>query len=55
MTNHWIDLKNAKVFLIEGSNTAENHVMAMKWMREAKKNGAIVIHVEEGRLKRGST
>jgi formate dehydrogenase major subunit len=46
MTNHWADLQNAKVFLIEGSNTAENHVMALKWIRKAQANGAIVIHVD---------
>ena len=46
MTNHWADLKNAKVFLIEGSNVAENHVMAMKWIGEAKDKGAKVIHVD---------
>ena len=46
MTNHWDDLKNAKVFLIEGSNVAENHVMAMKWIRLAQSNGAKVIHVD---------
>ncbi len=46
MTNHWIDLKNAKVFLIEGSNAAENHSMSMKWLTRAKEKGAIVIHVD---------
>ena len=46
MTNHWIDLKNAKVFLIEGSNCAENHPMSMKWIMKAKENGAIIIHVD---------
>jgi formate dehydrogenase major subunit len=46
MTNHWADLKNAKVFLIEGSNTAENHVMAMKWIRLAQEKGAKIIHVD---------
>jgi formate dehydrogenase major subunit len=46
MTNHWDDLKNAKVFLVEGSNVAENHVMAMKWIRLAQQNGAKVIHVD---------
>ena len=46
MTNHWIDLKNAKVFLIEGSNCAENHPMSMKWITKAKENGAIIIHVD---------
>lgn len=46
MHNHWIDLKNAKVFLIEGSNAAENHPMSMKWVMKAKEKGAIVIHVD---------
>ena len=46
MTNHWADLQNAKVFLIEGSNAAENHVMAMKWIRKAQAKGAKVIHVD---------
>ncbi len=46
MTNHWADLQNAKVFLIEGSNTAENHVIAMKWIRKAQANGAKIIHVD---------
>jgi formate dehydrogenase major subunit len=46
MTNHWLDLKNAKVFLIEGSNAAENHAMSAKWIQQAKEKGAIVIHVD---------
>jgi formate dehydrogenase major subunit len=46
MTNGWADLQNAKVFLIEGSNAAENHVMAMKWIRKAQEKGAKIIHVD---------
>ncbi|OEF95918.1 formate dehydrogenase-N subunit alpha [Desulfuribacillus alkaliarsenatis] len=46
MTNHWLDLKNAKVFLIQGSNAAENHPMSMKWVMRAKEQGAKVIHVD---------
>jgi formate dehydrogenase major subunit len=46
MTNHWLDLQNAKVFLIAGSNAAENHVMSMKWIMKAKEKGAKVIHVD---------
>ena len=46
MTNHWLDLKNARVFLIGGSNAAENHVMSMKWVQRAKEQGAVVIHVD---------
>src|SRR6185436_1429113 len=46
MTNHWADLEHAKVFLIEGSNTAENHPMAMRWIRRAQEKGAKIIHVD---------
>jgi len=46
MTNHWLDLQNAKSFLIAGSNAAENHVMAMKWIEKARAKGAKVIHVD---------
>jgi len=46
MTNHWIDLKNCKTILVEGSNVAENHPMAFKWIRKAQENGAKIIHVD---------
>jgi formate dehydrogenase major subunit len=46
MTNHWLDLQNAKVFLIGGSNAAENHVMSVKWVMKAKEKGAKIIHVD---------
>jgi formate dehydrogenase major subunit len=46
MTNHWIDLQNCKTILIEGSNVAENHPMAFKWIRKAQANGAKIIHVD---------
>jgi len=46
MTNHWIDLKNADVILIMGSNAAENHPISFKWILEAKKKGAAIIHVD---------
>ena len=46
MTNHWADMQNAKCFLVEGSNVAENHPMAFKWIRKAQENGAILIHVD---------
>jgi formate dehydrogenase major subunit len=46
MTNHWADLQHSKAILVEGSNVAENHVMAMKWIRKAQENGAIMIHVD---------
>ena len=46
MTNSWSDLKNAEVFLIAGSNCAENHPIAMKWILRAKEKGAKVIVVD---------
>jgi formate dehydrogenase major subunit len=46
MTNHWIDLQHCKTILVEGSNVAENHPMAFKWIRKAQENGATIIHVD---------
>ncbi len=46
MTNHWIDIKNADVVLIMGSNAAEHHPICFKWVMEAKVNGACIIHVD---------
>ncbi len=47
MTNHYIDLKNSDVILIMGSNAAEHHPIAFKWILRAKEqNGARVIHVD---------
>jgi formate dehydrogenase major subunit len=46
MTNHWIDLQHCKTILVEGSNVAENHPMAYKWIRKAQENGAKIIHVD---------
>jgi formate dehydrogenase major subunit len=46
MTNHWIDMQHAKSVLVEGSNVAENHPMAFKWIRKAQENGAKIIHVD---------
>jgi len=46
MTNHWIDIKNADVILIMGSNAAENHPISFKWVTKARENGAILINVD---------
>ncbi len=46
MTNHWIDIKNADVVLIIGSNAAEHHPVSFKWIMRAKDNGAKLIHVD---------
>ena len=42
MTNHIIDAKNSKCFLIM-SNPAESHTMEFKWVTKAVENGAKVI------------
>ena len=36
MTNHWVDLKNADVVMMNGSNAAENHPAAMTWINKAR-------------------
>src|SRR5437868_112248 len=46
MTNHWVDMQHAKTILVEGSNVAENHPMAFKWIRKAQEDGATIIHVD---------
>jgi formate dehydrogenase major subunit len=46
MTNHWVDVKNADVILIMGSNAAENHPIAFKWVEAARERGATLISVD---------
>jgi formate dehydrogenase major subunit len=47
MTNHWIDLKNSDVILINGSNAAENHPISFHWVTKAMaERGATLIHVD---------
>lgn len=46
MTNHWIDIKNADVIMICGSNAADNHPISMKWVKKAQDNGATLISVD---------
>ncbi len=46
MTNHWIDIRNADVILVSGSNAAENHPISFKWVMEAKKRGAKLLSVD---------
>ncbi|MBS7652516.1 molybdopterin-dependent oxidoreductase [Candidatus Bathyarchaeota archaeon] len=45
MTNHIIDAKNSKSFLIV-SNPAESHTMEFRWVMEAKDRGAIIINLD---------
>lgn len=44
MTNHWIDIKNADVIFIIGSNAAENHPASFRWILKAiEERGARLI------------
>jgi formate dehydrogenase major subunit len=45
MTNHWVDLKNADVIMINGSNAAENHPASMTWINKAKdeRNAKLIV------------
>src|ERR1700716_845644 len=36
MTNHWRDIKNADVILINGANPAEAHPVGFQWFMQAK-------------------
>jgi len=46
MTNHWIDIKNSNCIMIIGSNAAENHPLAFKWVIKAMEKGAKLISVD---------
>ena len=47
MTNHWIDIGNADVIMIIGSNAAENHPVSWKWVEKARdENHATLISVD---------
>src|SRR5262249_45891207 len=55
MTNHWRDIKNADVILINGANPAEAHPVGFQWFMRAKLDpkrgigkggGAKIIHVD---------
>ncbi len=46
MTNHWIDIGNTDCAMIIGSNAAENHPIAMKWVERAQRRGATLISVD---------
>jgi len=40
------DLQHAQVIVIEGSNMAECHPVAFRWVMKARENGAKLIHVD---------
>ena len=47
MTNHWRDLKNADLILINGANPAEAHPVGFQWFLRAKQErGAKIVHTD---------
>ncbi len=47
MTNHWRDIRNADLILINGGNPAEAHPVGFRWFMRAKlERGAKIIHVD---------
>ena len=47
MTNHWRDLKNTDLILINGANPAEAHPVGFQWFMRAKVDrGAKIIHAD---------
>lgn len=46
MTNNWRDIGVSDCVLIMGSNAAENHPIAMKWVLRAKDRGGKIISVD---------
>src|SRR6266700_3870602 len=47
MTNHWRDLKNADLILINGANPAEAHPVGFQWFMRAKLDrGAKIVHAD---------
>jgi formate dehydrogenase major subunit len=47
MTNHWRDIRNTDLILINGGNPAEAHPVGFRWFMRAKLDrGAKIIHVD---------
>jgi formate dehydrogenase major subunit len=54
MTNHWIDLKNSDVIMINGSNAAENHPASMTWINRARDDRGAKLIVVDPRITRSA-
>src|SRR3954469_22162907 len=47
MTNHWRDIRNTDLILINGANPAEAHPVGVRWFMKAKlERGAKMIHAD---------
>jgi formate dehydrogenase major subunit len=47
MTNHWRDIRNADLILVNGANPAEAHPVGFQWFMRAKlERGARIVHAD---------
>src|SRR5436309_13686461 len=47
MTNHWRDIRNTDLILINGANPAEAHPVGFQWFLRAKlERGAKMVHAD---------
>jgi len=54
MTNQYVDLKNADVFMICGANPSENHPVSWKWLEKAREEWDAKIIVVDPRFTRSA-
>ncbi len=54
MTNHWVDIKNADVIMMNGSNAAENHPASMTWIHKAREDRKAKLIVVDPRVTRSA-
>jgi len=45
-TTHLMDVQNADLIVIQGSNFAENHPVGFRFVTKAKERGATVVHID---------
>jgi formate dehydrogenase major subunit len=54
MTNHWVDIKNTDVVMVNGSNAAENHPASMTWIHKAREDRKAKLIVVDPRFSRSA-
>ena len=54
MTNHWVDLKNSDVIMLQGSNAAENHPASFNWIHRAREDRGAKLIVIDPRFTRSA-
>jgi formate dehydrogenase major subunit len=51
MTNHWIDIRNARLIMVLGANPCENHPVVWQYINEAKAAGAKMVVADPRRTR----